>query len=158
MFEGFADHVHKAASGFENAPVNSRIWNEVRPATSATAHLVLKAVENTAGSDASVQLALSIRKAFFADAQDIGVLSVLFDVCQEADLDLDEIKLSINDGSAMASLMGDYRRAHDQKIKGSPSYVIDNGRQTLYGNVGYRVLYANIEEVLKHPKDAASWC
>lgn len=160
MFEGFADHVHESASAFEDAPVNLRIWNEVRPATSANAHLVLKAVENTAGAEASVQLARSIRKAFFVDAQDVGALSVLFDVCQEAALGLDlaEIRASINDGSAIASLMGDYRRAHNQHIKGSPSYVIDNGRQTLYGNVGYRVLHANIEEVLKQPKDGASWC
>lgn len=157
-FEGFADHVHASASAFEYAPVNSRIWKEVRPATSANAHLVLKAVENTTGPDSSAQLAHRIRKAFFVDAQDVGELSVLFDICQEADLDLADIKTSINDGSAMAALMGDYRRANQQQIKGSPSYVIDNGRQTLYGNVGYRVLHANIEELLKQRKDEASWC
>jgi predicted DsbA family dithiol-disulfide isomerase len=155
MFEGFADHVHQSASAFEDAPINSRIWNEVRPATSANAHLVLKAVENTAGPEASVQLARSIRQAFFVDAQDVGALSVLFNVCQETGLDLVEIRASINDGSAIASLMSDYRRANSQQIKGSPSYVIDNGRQTLYGNVGYRVLHANIEEVLKQPKDCS---
>ncbi|MEZ5483114.1 MAG: hypothetical protein R3E73_13460 [Porticoccaceae bacterium] len=35
---------------------------------------------------------------------------------------------------------------------GSPSYVINGGRQTLYGNVGYRVLRANIDELLKQWK------
>lgn len=158
MFEGFAEHVHESASAFEDAPVNVRIWKEVRPATSANAHLVLKAVENTAGRETSVQLARRIRKAFFVDALDVGELPILFDICQEADLNLANIKASVNDGSAMAALMGDYRRAQKQQIKGSPSYVIDNGRQILYGNVGYRVLHANIEELLKQPKDEASWC
>lgn len=158
MFEGFAEHVRNSASAFEDAPVNPLIWTEVRPATSANAHLVLKAVENTSGPETSVQLARRIRKAFFVDAQDVGELSVLFDICSEAEFELTDIKASINDGSAMASLMGDYGRANQQQIKGSPSYVIDNGRQTLYGNVGYRVLHANIEELLKQPKDEASWC
>jgi predicted DsbA family dithiol-disulfide isomerase len=65
---------------------------------------------------------------------------------------------SIRDGSAMAFLMGDYQNAKRQEIKGSPSYVIGDGRQTLYGNVGYRVILANIEELLKNPTDEASWC
>ena len=28
----------------------------------------------------------------------------------------------------------------------------------LFGNVGYRILSANIEELLKHPGAEASWC
>jgi hypothetical protein len=35
---------------------------------------------------------------------------------------------------------------------------MDGGRQILYGNVGYRVLHSNIEQLLKHPQDEASWC
>jgi predicted DsbA family dithiol-disulfide isomerase len=54
--------------------------------------------------------------------------------------------------------MSDYQQAKQNAIKGSPSYVIDGGRQTLYGNVGYRVLSANIEELLKNPANEASWC
>jgi predicted DsbA family dithiol-disulfide isomerase len=54
--------------------------------------------------------------------------------------------------------MSDYQQAKQKAIKRSPSYVIDGGRQTLYGNVGYRVLSANIEELLKSPANEASWC
>ncbi len=72
----------------------------------------------------------------------------------------DSIKLKKNyeDGSAMAALMHDYQKSKQYSIKGSPSYVMDGGRQTLYGNVGYRVLLANTEELLKNPVDVASWC
>jgi predicted DsbA family dithiol-disulfide isomerase len=62
------------------------------------------------------------------------------------------------DGSAMSALMNDYQKSNQQGIKGSPSYVINGGRQTLYGNVGYRVLLANLEELLNNPEDEASWC
>ena len=58
----------------------------------------------------------------------------------------------------MAALMADYQQAKLQSLKGSPTYIIDNGRQVLYGNVGYRVLLANIEEQLKTPANEASWC
>ena len=56
------------------------------------------------------------------------------------------------------ALMHDYQKSKQQNIKGSPTYVIDGGRQVLYGNVGYRVLHANIEELLKNPRDEKSWC
>ena len=35
---------------------------------------------------------------------------------------------------------------------------LDGGRQTLFGNVGYRVISANIEELLHQPSGEASWC
>ena len=44
-------------------------------------------------------------------------------------------------------------------LQGSPSFVLNDGRQKLYGNVGYRVIEANIEELLRAPSaDQASWC
>ncbi len=54
--------------------------------------------------------------------------------------------------------MRDYQQAKVLSLKGSPSYVLDNGRQTLYGNVGYRVLLANIEALINKPEHDASWC
>ncbi len=157
-YQGFAKHVQQSAASFESAPVNAAIWNDTRPATSANAHMVLKAVESAYGRQASIDLALQIRKAFFIDAKDIGDLDLLCGLVKDSKLDTAPINQSINSGKAMALLMGDYQQAKQQNIKGSPSYVMDNGRQTLYGNVGYRVLQANIEELLKNPSDEASWC
>lgn len=157
-FDGFTEHVRESASAYEDAPLNQRIWSEVRPATSANAHLVLKAVEIAEGAAASEQLALAVRRAFFMDAADIGKMSVLIELCDAKKLNMTNIQQSLDDGAAMALLMADYQGAKQQGIKGSPSYVIDNGRQTLYGNVGYRVLHANIEELLKLSESEASWC
>lgn len=157
-YEGFAEHVIHSADGFEDAHINPRIWTDVRPTTSANAHLLLKAVGIVADKQASADLALELRKAFFIDARNIGELPVLLEVVTEQGLDYAEINDCLQNGRAMAALMGDYQKARQQSLKGSPSYIIDNGRQTLYGNVGYRVLHANIEEQLKNPESEASWC
>ncbi len=157
-YKGFAEHVQQSASVFEHAHINPKIWAEVRPKTSANAHLVLKAVELTYDKSTSIDMALKFRTAFFKDALDIGNLEILFGLISANGLNQNLINTSIQDGSAMSALMNDYRKSNQQGIKGSPSYVINDGRQTLYGNVGYRVLLANLEELLKNPADEASWC
>lgn len=158
-YTGFSEHVQSSAATFEDAHINSKIWTEVRPNTSANAHLILKAIELTYDEKKSADVALMLRSKFFIDAQNIGNLDVLFELVTAHGLDRDIIDSTIRDGSAIAALMGDYQKAKQQNIKGSPSYVMDGGRQVLYGNVGYRVILTNIQELLKHPdEDEASWC
>ena len=157
-YSGFAKHVVDSAAPYPDAPINPEIWHKVRPKTSANAHLVLKAIERSYGKEKSIELALLIRQAFYIEGQDIAQLKLLFSLLEAADIDCQRINKALHDGSAMAALMADYQQAKVLSLKGSPSYIIDNGRQVLYGNVGYRVLLANIEEHLKQPKEAASWC
>ena len=158
MYEGFNKHIIEAASSYESAPVNSSIWNVTRPTTSANAHLVLKAIELTHDKSMSVKFASILRKAFFVDAKDISQLETLFDLLKQNGINTDEINKAINKGTALAALMSDYQKAHEFGIKGSPSFVMNEGRQSLFGNVGYRVLQANIDELLKTPSSQASWC
>lgn len=158
LFEGYCEHVCDAASHYTSAPIHSDVWRITRPASSANAHLVIKAVELAHGAAASISFAFSVRKAFFMEAMDIANLERLYQLLSQQGIDSTPVKGAVNDGRAIAVLMSDYQRAKQQGIKGSPSYVIDNGRQTLYGNVGYRVLYANIHELLKRPAHEATWC
>ena len=157
-FIGFAEHIQQSVSAFEYAHVNPKVWTQVRPTTSANAHLMLKAIEITYAKKKSIDMALTFRSAFFVDGLDISNLDVLYDLANANGLDLNAIDTSIRDGSAMASLMGDYQKSKQQNINGSPSFVLDGGRQILYGDVGFRVILANVEELLKHPTDEASWC
>ncbi|KGJ91865.1 DsbA family protein [Colwellia psychrerythraea] len=157
-YSGFAKHVNDSAEPYPDAMINPDIWHKVRPKTSANAHLVLKAIELRYSKEKSIEMALLIRQAFYIDGQDIGQLNLLFFLLEGAGIDKELIKKALNDGSAMAALMADYQQAKVLSLKGSPSYIIDNGRQVLYGNVGYRVLLANIEEHLKQPTEEASWC
>lgn len=157
-YEGFSSHVIESAKPYLNARVTNEVWSVVRPTTSANAHLVLKAVDLHYGKAKSTAMALIFRKAFFVNAIDISDFNCLYALLDSDGIDLTRIKSSISDGKAMAALMSDYQSAQQLALKGSPTYIIDNGRQTLYGNVGYRVLLANIEEQLKRPINEASWC
>ncbi|MEE4245300.1 MAG: DsbA family protein [Kangiellaceae bacterium] len=157
-YEGFGQHVIQSAAPFEDTKVNPAIWSKVKPTTSANAHLWLKAIDSIYGADMSAKFAVTVRKAFFCDAQDISQFSVLGELSGQLGLEQAKIHQLVENGEAIALLASDYKNAQTLNIKGSPSYVLDGGRQTLYGNVGYRVLHANIEELLKHPKNEASWC
>lgn len=156
-YNGFGQHVIEAAAPYIDIPLHPEIWTKVRPTTSANAHLVIKAAA-IIDSTAARQLAVSIRKAFFEEAMDIGILPVLFEIAEDTGIDLDNIKCSVDDGRAAAALMSDYTAAQQQQIKGSPSWVLNHGRQKLYGNIGYRVLHANVEGLLSNYGDEASWC
>jgi len=157
-YDGFSAHVVESAFVYEDAHVNGDIWTKTRPTSSANPHLVLKAIELSYSCKQSIELALKFRQAFFVEAKDISNIEVLFALIEESGLDSMQVNKAIVDGSAMAGLMRNYQQAKALFLKGSPSYIIDNGRQTLYGNVGYRVLLANIEELLKKPISEASWC
>lgn len=157
-YAAYAEHVQASVSAFEDAHVNERVWMDLRPTTSANAHMVLKAIHIAFGHDRSVQAALMYRKAFFIEALDISDMNVLLNLAEAHKFDVQEFSKFINDGSAMAALMKDYQTSKLLSLKGSPSYILDGGRQTLYGNVGYRVLLANIEELQRNPQQEASWC
>lgn len=157
-YEGFSAHVIESASVYDDAHINSDIWSKVRPTSSANPHLVLKAIELTYSCQHSIDLALKFREAFFVEAKDISNLSVLFSIIEQAGLDSSQVNKALVDGRAMAGLMRNYQDAKMLALKGSPSYIIDNGRQILYGNVGYRVLLANIEAQLNAPENDVSWC
>jgi predicted DsbA family dithiol-disulfide isomerase len=158
MYEGFSKHVAEAAAPYESAPVNSKVWHITRPTTSANAHMVLKAIELTRNKQAAIEFADVLRKSFFIEANDISKIEILFRLLKQEGINTEKIKKTLNNGTALAALMSDYQKAHEYDIKGSPSFVMNNGRQSLFGNVGYRVLQANIEELLKSSSTQASWC
>ena len=53
----------------------------------------------------------------------------------------------------------DLKLAESLGVKGSPTFVMNEGRQVLFGNVGYKLIEANVEELFREQSgDAASWC
>jgi predicted DsbA family dithiol-disulfide isomerase len=52
----------------------------------------------------------------------------------------------------------DVAMARDQSVRASPTLLFNEGRQALTGNVGYRVIEANVRELLRTPVDQSSWC
>ncbi|MGV6807309.1 MAG: DsbA family oxidoreductase [bacterium] len=158
-YQGFASHVLHSAATYEDAPVHANIWQPgYRPTTSATAHTYLKATELVHDADTARLFATALRRAFFVDGLDIARGDVIEELLAVENCDLPAIRNHLKDGTAIAALMHDYQEAKNNNLRGSPSYVMGNGRQILWGNVGYRVLSANVEELIKKPTNEASWC
>jgi len=60
---------------------------------------------------------------------------------------------------AIVQLAADYDLSQKNGVEGNPAFIMNNGRQKLFGNVGYRLIEANVQELLRNaPKDEASWC
>ncbi len=171
-YAGFADHVAGVCKDFTHVDLHCDIWRKTIPVTSATAHLFLKAVQ-LLESDNQVstkpqakfdnrnlleELIWRVRCAFFRDGRDIGSLPVLIEIAETLDLPIDGIRAAIEDGTAFGALCCDNELREKYRLDGSPSYILNNGRQKLYGNVGYRIIEANIEELLERPEGMASWC
>ncbi len=158
LYEGFSRHVIKASAPYDTAFVSNEVWLKSKPSTSANAHLVIKAIELVHGSPIAISFAARLRKAFFVEVQDIGSLDVIYSIAMSDNLDINLIQNCISGGEAMAALMHDYQTARELGIKGSPCFVMNEGRQILFGNIGYRLLKTNVEELLKRAVNEASWC
>lgn len=157
-YEGFGKHVEDSVTEFEHINVHPQIWRQTRPTSSTPAHLMLKAVQHLCPEKCKTVLE-ETRLAFFEHCRDISQWSVLADVLAGADLSVSDVKDVIDSGVAHAELEADRRHQQSLLVQGSPTYILNEGRQKLYGNVGYRVIEANITELLRSPvAGAASWC
>ncbi len=168
-YVGFNAHLRQVAERFPHIEVHPEVWLKTHPLTSASAHLFMKAVqqcEHDSGVIAS-QSAASIfdrvmwafRCAFFRDGRDISRWDIQCEIAEAIGADIGAIEERIHSGIAFARLAADTQDADKMRIEGSPSFVLNEGRQKLYGNVGFRLMEANIQELVRAPSiDEASWC
>jgi predicted DsbA family dithiol-disulfide isomerase len=170
-YEGYATHVRGVLESLNHVEVHPAVWTENIPASSHGAHAFVEAGELAAagvvdpapraeydGRTALQELSWRLRVAFFQELRDIGRLDVQLEVAAEMDLPVASIRARLEDGSAFAALAEDYDAASRFRVTGSPTFLLNEGRQTLYGNVGYRIIEANIQELLRDKRDMASWC
>jgi predicted DsbA family dithiol-disulfide isomerase len=100
-----------------------------------------------------------LRCAFFRDCRDISHWEIQCEIAEGLGANIGAIEELIHSGVAFAGLAADYQDADKMRIEGSPSLVLNEGRQKLYGNVGFRLMDANIQELFRAPRaDEASWC
>ena len=170
-FAGYGAHVQEVVAKFEGMEVHPDIWTKVRPRSSASPHLFVKAVEiiaETGGETAHstsyaarlpVKAAASLRQAFFEQARDIASWAVQREVADHIGVDFAQVQATIESGEAIARLAGDYETAQKKGVEGSPTYLLNEGRQKLYGNVSTGVIEANVKELLlDETGDRASRC
>ncbi|MGI9366550.1 MAG: DsbA family oxidoreductase [Rhizobiaceae bacterium] len=167
-FEGFSKHLNEVAKRFPHVEVHNRLWVDVRPRTSASAHMFLKSIqllETQEGKTlpylerASTKAAQALRHDFFAEAKDISDWQVHRQVAEKLGLDYQAIDEHIKSSQAIAQLASDYSLSQKNGVNVSPTIIMNDGRQKLFGNVGYRLLEANVQELLRtNSPDEASWC
>jgi predicted DsbA family dithiol-disulfide isomerase len=172
-FEGYARHVDEVAAGFPHVGVHPGLWRRAIPASSMGCHLLLKAVQGLC-AEGELQAALEgdgpprptaealawqLRVAFFAEARDVADRAVQGEVVEHLGLPRAPIEQRMADPRSFAALWSDIERQRTHQVPGSPTWLLNQGRQRLFGNVGYRILEANIQEALAAGSaDLASWC
>jgi len=166
-YHGFNAHLRRVAEKFPHVGIHPELWLKTRPMSSASPHLFLKAVQQLERPSASLagaasmfeQMTSAFRGAFFRDCRDISRWSVQCEIARRLGAEIDAIEELVHSGAAFAALAADYQDADKMRIEGSPSLVLNEGRQKLYGNIGFRVIDANIQELVREPRaEDASWC
>ena len=169
-YEGFNHHLRDVGERFSHVDVHPGIWLETKPTSSDSAHLTIKAVQalerkspkyetDRAKASLSTKFIWQLRRAFFHECHDVSQREVQYEIADELGIPLASVDAEINSGAAFAALAADYQDRDRLKIEGSPTFVLNQGRQKLYGNLGYRVIEANIRELLRSPGlGEMSWC
>jgi len=155
-FGGYADHVKTIAKEFNGAIIHDEVWSKVRPKSSASPHLFIKAIELlereviscSFSNRPSIKAARELRTAFFAEGQDISDWKVQRAIGEKIGVDFKEALKKIETGEAIAKLFSDYELGQSLRVQGSPTYMLNQGRQILFGNISYSILAANISELL----------
>lgn len=169
---GYAEHVRGVIGGFEHVELHADTWTRTVPAGSWSAHVLARAAGllvdegNVAGGGVAAfdgrsrleELVHRLRLAFFQSGREVARTSVQLSIAEEAGFAPDALRARLEDGTALAALAADHEAAAALGVTGSPTFVLNEGRQKLYGNVGYRILEANVEELLRGDRDSASWC
>jgi predicted DsbA family dithiol-disulfide isomerase len=104
------------------------------------------------------ELCWRMRLAFFRDGRNIAYQRTQLELADSLGIAKDAILAKIENGEAHAALCRDSELQKEYFVQGSPTFLLNEGRQKLYGNIGYRVIEANVMELLEHPTDRASWC
>ncbi|TNE87903.1 MAG: disulfide bond formation protein DsbA [Deltaproteobacteria bacterium] len=164
---GYADHAQHVVNRFDHVDLHPDTWRVVAPSSSLAAHTFLAAVRRLTREGTfdgqpghrTRDASWAVRCAFFKDARDVSLRAVQLQIAEELDLARAPIERALDDGTALAELSTDLIAARDGNIRTSPTLSMNDGRQRLTGNVGYRVIEANVRELLERPRqERASWC
>lgn len=170
-FAGYNQHIVKLVQQFEHIDVHPEIWKINIPLSSLSCHLFLKSIQmlesrgELDGFDAknseNSPLECTIkefRRSFFVDLVNVSELQAQIEIAKKLKLPVNKIIDQIQTGAAFAELDQDLQIRDKYVVKGSPTLIFNEGRQSLYGNVGYSVIEANVHELLYRGESQASWC
>jgi predicted DsbA family dithiol-disulfide isomerase len=100
----------------------------------------------------------AVRDAFFRDALDVASVAIQNDIAAQIGISEGAWREARDCGRAYAELAFDLDLARQHAVTVSPTLLFNEGRQRLNGNVGFRIIEANVRELLRTPDHEASWC
>ena len=165
--QGYSEHIHSVVSQFTHVSLHPDVWLTDTPKSSSACHLFLKAVQllgeqgiiDTDPMNQPVEQAIAAcRTAFFKEARNVSNRQVQLEIAEDLGFPTGAIEQQIKSGAAYAALERDANLVRDYAVNVSPTMIFNEGRQRLNGNVGYRVIEANIRELIYSPPMEASWC
>lgn len=160
---GYSAHVREVCARMGRPDVHDECWMKHTPRSSMAAHLYLAAVR-VAEVDGALEpgsfdrATRRLRTAFFEEARNVADHAEQRRIVESLGLSPDVIEERIESGAAHASLSRDFDLVKNNGIAMSPTLLFNEGRQRLNGNVGYRVIEANVRELLENAQIPASWC
>lgn len=161
----YSQHVCETVAHFNHVTVHPDIWCRNIPASSMSCHLFLGAIRLLEQKGVVKRkeglfdkATWAMREAFFTRGVNICDRAVQFKMAEELGLPAATIQEQIDTGEAYAQLSQDLELVKEYNVTVSPTMVFNEGRQRLNGNVGYRIIEANIRELLESPPGEQSWC
>ncbi len=162
---GYSDHVHTVAAKFPHITLHPDVWVVNTPTSATSCHLFLNAIqlleikEIIPKSEKIFEKAnWAFREAFFTQLANVSDRKVQFEIAEKLGVPIVAIQKQIDSGEAYALLSKNFELVKEHTVSVSPTLIFNEGRQRLNGNVGYRVIEANIRELLNNPPNEHSWC
>jgi predicted DsbA family dithiol-disulfide isomerase len=163
--EGYSQHVKYVTQKFNHITLHPDIWTQVVPPSSTACHLFLHALQLLEqkgilqpSEQRFAKAVWAFREAFFTRLADVSDRKVQFEIAETLGLPIAALQAQIDSGEAYAQLSKDFELVKEHTVTVSPTLIFNEGRQRLNGNVGYRVIEANIRELLHNPPGEQSWC
>jgi predicted DsbA family dithiol-disulfide isomerase len=154
---GYAAHVRAVVDQFDHVELHPDTWAKIVPTSSLGCHLFLAAVK-LHDPRSFRGAARRVREAFFQEGRDVSLRRTQLEVAEALGLHVPDIESYLSSGRAHAEFSRGLLLARQLGVEMSPTYVFADGRQRLVGNVGYRVIEANVREILRDPDPGHSWC
>ena len=143
--------------------VTGEVWAKDMPSTSWSPGAAFKAVQDMElRGEAKVGTAVAylrvLQDRFFLANENIARRTVQLREAEALGIDCSRLVRRLDDGTALAQLHEDALDKERLSLRGSPSFVFDDGRTTLYGNFAYGVLRETIAELLAGGDTGATAC
>jgi predicted DsbA family dithiol-disulfide isomerase len=161
--QGRAEKTREIAESFGIDNVSGQVWVDDTPSSSWAPAMAIKAVfaaeragEIEEGRAAAYQF--GVRRAFFEEDRNVAKREVQLELAEHFSVPRASLERRFEDGSAVAAVARDQDERRALGVRGSPTYVFDDAREMLYGNVPLALIEATVTALCEDGAPGRSPC